>query len=314
VALPSNIRAGLAADASSSLDWVTANLPRFAPDLDRVSTTLSTFGELAILYAYAEAWRGRLAELVSLDHHLRAWRQLIVSQCEAQAYVESARKQVSIAYAFVVPYLMLRTTGYRSSAHDRLVRRMQWWGYPAGSEAVPYRLLDREFFLWKGGYLRDEPNFYQLYRETTLGQRCSPVYLDLESAYSITHTLFYLTDFGSRRLALPPRHMRFIRSLLDALLVHYSRVSNWDVLGELLMVVPVVGGCNTTVYDWASEAFASARRADGSVPANREAATTLLDASESTRDDLSFRHCYHTTLVALLYYLATLRSARAEDA
>jgi hypothetical protein len=146
VALPSNIRAGLAIDASSSLDWVTANLPRFAPDLDHVSSTLSTFGELAILYAYAEAWSSDLAELVSLDHHLHAWRQLIVSHCAAQAYVESARKQVSIAYAFVVPYLMLRTTGYRSAAHERLVRRMQsegpgerrCWAELFGTLAVSY--------------------------------------------------------------------------------------------------------------------------------------------------------------------------------
>jgi hypothetical protein len=307
------MRARLAADASSSLDWVTANLPRFAPDLDHVSTTLSTFGELAILYAYAVAWRGRISQLVSLDRHLLAWRQLIVSQCEARAYVELARKQVSIAYAFVVPYLMLRTTGYRSSVHERLVRRMQWWGYPEGSEAVPYRLLDREFFFWKGGYASEEPNWYQRYRATTLGQHCGPVYLDVEAAYSVTHTLFYLTDFGSRDLALPTSDRPYVRSLVNALLVHYSRVGNWDVLGELLMLVPIISACNTTVYEWASEAFASARRADGSVPANRQAAAALLDASDSTLDELSFRHCYHTTLVALLYYLATLQSGGVEE-
>jgi hypothetical protein len=304
----SHVHTRLATDASSSLDWVTANLSRFAPDLDRVNTTLSTFGEFAILYAYAETWRSRLTKHVPLDRHLPAWRQLIVSQCQAPAYVESARKQVSIAYAFLVPYLVLRATGFRSSAHEHLLRRMQWWGYPAVSETVPYRLLDREFFFWKGGYAREEPNFYQGYRDTTLGQRCSPVHLDLDSAYSVTHTLFYLTDFGSRPLVLPVSEMRYVRGLVNALLVHYGRVGNWDVLGELLMVVPSIGGCNTTVYEWAAGVFAGVRRPDGSVPANGEAATALLDASESTLDELSFRHCYHTTLVALLYYLATLRS------
>jgi hypothetical protein len=310
--VPSDPCARLAADASSSLDWVTANLPRFAPDLDRLGT-LSAFGELAILYAYAEASRGLLADHLPLERHLPAWRQLIMSQCQAQVYVESAWRQLSIAHAIVLPYLMLRSTGYRFSVYERLLRRMQWWGYPAGSEAVPYRVLDREFFFWKAGYVRGEPNWYRRYRDTTVGKRCSPVYLDLESAYAVTHTLFYLTDFGGRRLALPTSDMKYIRSLVNALLVHYGRVGNWDILGELLVVAPSVGGCNATVYEWAADAFARARRADGAVPANSSTATTLLEASESTLDDLCFQHCYHTTLVALLYYFVTLRSARAGE-
>jgi hypothetical protein len=309
----SDTRARLAADASASLDWVTVNLPRFTPDLDRLSTTLGTFGELAILYAYAEAWRSALADHLPLDRHLPAWRRLIVSQCQAQGYVESARKQLCIAYAFVLPYLMLRTTGYRSSEYEHLLRRMQWWGYPAESEAVPYRVLDREFFLWKAGSTAAEPNWYSRYRATTLGMCCSPVYLDLESAYSVTHTLFYLTDFGGRPLTLPTDELRYIQRLVTALLVHYGRVGNWDVLGELLMMVPSVGGCNATVYEWAAGSFARARRADGTVPGNTSVATTLLEASESAIDDLCFQHCYHTTLVALFYYFVTLRSSLVQE-
>jgi hypothetical protein len=233
-----------------------------------------------------------------------------MAQCQAQAYVEAARRQPSLAYAFVLPYVMLRATGHRAAEHERLLRRMRWWGYPAGSEAVPHRMLEREVFFWRAGCVREEPDWDRRYRDTTLGQRCSPVYLDLEQAYSVTHTLFYLTDFGGRRLALPAGDLRYVRRLVTALLIHYGRVGNWDVLGELLMVVPSVGGCDATVYAWAADAFARARRADGAVPANREAAAALLEASESTRDELTFRHCYHTTLVALLYYLATLRAGR----
>jgi hypothetical protein len=176
---------------------------------------------------------------------------------------------------------------------------------------VPYRVLDREFFFWKAGCARREPNWYHRYRATSLGTQCCPAYLDLESAYSVTHTLFYLTDFGGRPLMLPDRDTRYIRRLVGALLVHYVRAGNWDVLGELLMLVPSVGGCNSAIYGLAAEAFARARRADGALPANTSAATAVLEASESERDDLCFQHCYHTTLVALFYYLVSLRSGRA---
>lgn len=224
----SDVRARLAADASASLDWVTANLPRFTPDLDHLSTTLGTFGELAILYAYAEAWRSALADDLPLDRQLRAWRRLIVSQCQAQGYVESARKQLCIAYAFVLPYLMLRTTGYRSSEYERLLRRMQWWGYPAESEAVPYRVLDREFFLWKGGYRAAEPNWYSRYWATTPGMRCSPVFLDLESAYSVIAV--------SRPETLPEEasQRRGWAELLGALAVSYARSGDVAVVAVLV--------------------------------------------------------------------------------
>src|SRR5882724_10461218 len=162
---------------TTSLNWVTANLDRFAVLPFREasdSKVVGSFAELAIVYAYAEAWREQLAELIPLGRYLPAWRTLIITQCEREEYAEMARKSPFMAYYFLLPYLMLRTTGYRSRYHEQTLKRARRWGYPMASETVPYRILDRHFFFWKSGHSRREPNWYELYRHTALGNRCSP--------------------------------------------------------------------------------------------------------------------------------------------
>ena len=303
----------LCLQATASLKWVTANIERFAafPSHEESdSKTVGSFAELAIVYAYAEAWREQLAERVPLGRYLPTWRTLIITQCEREEYAEMARKSPLMAYYFLLPYLMLRTTGYRSPYYEQTLRFARRWGYPMASETVPYRILDRHFFFWKSGYSRREPKWYELYRHTALGNRCSPAYMDVESAYSVTHTIFYLTDFGNRPAPLPVKDIDYITHLLDPLLVHYWRVGNWDLIGELLVAMNCVSHSGSIVSEAAAHAFVQVWRPDGMVAANVVSAAALLSTGGLGLDELHFRSCYHTTLVALLYAFTALRCRR----
>ena len=66
----------------------------------------------------------------------------------------------------------------------------------------------------------------------------SYVRLDDEAAYAITHTLFYLTDFGGRGAALSHRQRERAVDLVEVLLLHYWRTGRWDLVGELLSQSP----------------------------------------------------------------------------
>ncbi|MBV7326979.1 hypothetical protein KFU94_01695 [Chloroflexi bacterium TSY] len=290
--------------AVSSLEWLTRNLNFFSPWQDgRLSTTgVKAFAEFATVYGYLEEWgTGPLAEYLSLSEKLPAWRAFIRQHCENPVYAEMARKRPPQGFDLLLPYLMLRATGYQSPFYEDTLTRLRRWGFPEAFEVVPYRLLDRQHLLWKSGYLHREPDWYRLYQKTVLGCRCSLAYLDLDAAYSITHTMFYLTDFGNRPTPLKAVEVEYITEVVECLLVHYWRIGHWDLVGELLINLNCLGKCDSPFYAGAAQAFQHVWRSDGAVPADRSSEKKLQSSQILEKDDLIFRHCYHTTLVGVLY-------------
>src|SRR5216683_1909756 len=222
-------RAVLQQRGIAGLNWLTQNLEHFSPWREGKLTDkgLQAFAELSILYAHLEQWKARsLCQQLSLDNSLVTWRKFILDHCEYQPYAEVARKRPALAIYFLLPYLMLRTGGYTSCYYEDTLRRLERWGYPRATEVVPYRFMDQQYFLWKSGYLSREPKWYKLYRDTILPHVRSSVYIDRDAAYSITHTIFYLTDFGNRPAPLSEREIRRILDLVKSLLIHYWRLFN----------------------------------------------------------------------------------------
>ncbi len=289
---------------AASLSWLTRNLHRFAPWQDGrpADARLKAFAELSILYAYLEQWQGQpFAAALSLAKTLPAWRAFLTGQCEHRPYAEMARKHPAQAYAFLLPYLMLRATGYRSPYHEDTFERLRHWGYPEATEAVPYRQLERRYILWKSGYLPHEPSWLRLYRDTVLARSRSPVHLDQDAAYSVTHTLFYLTDMGNRPAPFEAREVDRVTGLVECLLVHYWRLAHWDLVGELLVCLNCLHKWDSDLDAQAAKGFLRAWRSDGAVPAERRAAEETRAACGAGQEERAFRECYHTTLVGVFY-------------
>jgi len=291
---------------ASCLGWLAENLVRFSPWRDGrlAHGGVKAFAELAILYGYLEQWKDHpLAKKFALRENLVPLRAFILEHSEHPAYGEMTRKRPPQAFYLLLPYLILRATGYRASYHEDTLKRLRRCGYPRAMEMemVPYRLLDQQYFLWKSGYSTREPNWYRLYRDTILGRRCSAVYIDHGAAYSITHTLFYLTDFGNHPLPLTVTDIEHATNVVECLLVHYWRLAHWDLVGELLSNLHCLGKRNSPFYSGAAMAFQRARRSDGAIPADQACEKELLSAQSPERGDLMFRACYHTTLVGVIY-------------
>jgi len=106
---------------------------------------VQAFAELATAYAYLDDWgaRGLCAALPQLSESLTAWRSFIVDLLDQPEFAEMPRKFPAQGHIFLVPYLMLRTRGFRSDYYEASLGRLETLGYLILPEAVPYRDLDR---------------------------------------------------------------------------------------------------------------------------------------------------------------------------
>jgi len=156
-------------------------------------------------------------------------------------------------------------------------------------EVVPYRRFERDLLFWKAG-LGAEPAWDELYEATILACSRRLSFLDIGDMYSITHTVFYLSDMGRRPLEDDARIER-IASVLDNLMIHSWRLGDWDLLCEILLAVRLIGRPTALREPW--QAAAAAFRPDGVLPSGRGASLPDHEADE-------FASGYHTTLVGVL--------------
>jgi hypothetical protein len=230
----------------------------------------------------------------------------------APALAQMPRKRPAVALAYLLPYLMLRATGYRCADYEDTLTRLRRSGHLRPHELVPYRILEREHALWRSGVLGREPAWKRLAAATVLLRTRSLLSLDDEGAYAITHTLFYLTDFGHRAAPLSPTEMRRAVDFVEGLLLHYWRVGNWDLVGERLINANCCGACGSDIYAGAARAYEGAWRPDGAMPARRTS-----EVQDAIAGDEDFGACYHPTLVAVLYCataMSALQNGRGAEA
>ena len=74
------------------------------------------------------------------------------------------------------------------------------------------------------------------FKKTLLNNNPDVFSLQRVDAYNITHTIFYLTDFGfSNKIEVDTRKMSQIKWILNTLLYIYTIDQDWDVIAELLV-------------------------------------------------------------------------------
>jgi hypothetical protein len=229
-------------------------------------------------------------------------QKFVLRHCGESTLVDSAIRYPSQAFPLLLPYLVLRGAGLRTNECERALDIALRRGALSTIELVPFRLLVN-YFLWKSGLLTTEAPWRQMYMATTLGQAANTIVIDNKcAAYSITHTIFYMTDFGRRGDLLTAADLDRATSILESLLVHYWRLGHYDLLGELLVSCDCLRARRVGIYADAAAAFRRANRQDGSVPAERRPEQAAPDSDDrSNATSMSFDFCYHTTLIAALH-------------
>ncbi|MFB6529242.1 DUF6895 family protein [Streptomyces sp. NPDC056399] len=122
--------------------------------------------------------------------------------------------------------------------------------------------------------------------------------LTVPQAYALTHTAFYLGDFGRAEPRLTGAGLDHARDLTHRMLLHCVAHELWDLAAELVLTQFVLGEdpLRTPSGAAAVECLARAQRADGAIPGR----SAELRAGPGATAGEFFRKAYHTTLVTAL--------------
>jgi hypothetical protein len=270
--------------AAQLCGWVDEQLPNFtpwhAPGTTRPNS-LQRFAELAIAYDVVE--RSPL-HLPSLDAH---WRPFIQAHVSSPAYLELARSRLDWAPALLLPYLVMRGRGDVNGYHDATLQESRRAGFPNALEVFPYRALDYAYFSRASGLDGGDSQAPEDRLAATFAGQVSCRYLvNSESAYALTHTVFYASSFGQSQVA--PGHLVNAAPIVDSMIIDCCIRGHYDLLGELLIASCVLARCRPDIREQGLQIFLATLDASGSL---------LPDDEASVR---SFERCYHTTMVGLI--------------
>jgi len=281
--------------------WVAEHLERFTPADPLKPESMKEIGELALIYALTRRWRG-----AEPHPDMETIGDFLVDFCSHPVTIDLARKRPSYFTAYAFSYLALRSIGVRLDGFEEALSSLRRVGYPDACERQPFRRMEIEYALWKAGLSRHGPRL-ENHPGTTFELCGNPAYLVTWEIYSITHTLFYLTDFAGPVVEMSAEKRAKAILLVEALLSHSWRSKNWDLSGELLLNLLALGRRDALLYRLCMKALLDAWREDGPLPG------PYLGEAQDSEPETLFKHCYHTTLVGLLLCGGHLYRARAGD-
>ncbi|TVL89878.1 hypothetical protein CD790_25180 [Streptomyces sp. SAJ15] len=209
-----------------------------------------------------------------------------------------ARDEVALLL-YAGTYAALRLCGRDDPEFRRIIQQAAAGGYAAAFERVPYRQLDLLHTLHLCGIEHRLPAMDDVLPFTVLCSHPNVLKLADRDIYAVTHTIFYVTDFGQREPAWP-RGYRLGEAveLLEALLVLAEARANADLVGELLCCLLCLGVTDSDAADQAWRFLESVQEDNGRVNGPKG----IIHPRLQSEDD-DFRHWaegYHTTIVAAL--------------
>ena len=133
----------------------------------------------------------------------------------------------------------------------------------------------------------------EYYKKTWLSVGVAPWTISTETAYSITHEVFYLTNFGEFPDNLGIYRKQYFTTWVPVWLEIYALENNFDILGELVLSCL----CANVKCDIkpAIDHICSNQTNSGAVPGPRFNQLKGIISKEE-----NFQHNYHTSLVSIL--------------
>jgi hypothetical protein len=282
--------------------WLAARIAHFGFPAARAGSLLSLvkpIGELAILADLLMRF-----EPGSPRHELgRAWLEHAWSELEEGRLLTNIVHRRPDMLHRVSTYLPFFRRGLRHRPFEELVGRsletrgiaaLEYYGWPAIELAASFEELGIE-----------PPRRWtpaSAFRETWLYARPEPASITEFSAYSLTHTVFYLTRFGDRKAGLPAAHRRYAARWAPVWGEYYFRREHWDLMSEMVMVLRCLGAPDDR--DWGRRLL-GAQRDSGLVP-GPSGDGRHLDPGCTDPERVDFLANYHPTLVGLMAALMSI--------
>ncbi|MER7080588.1 hypothetical protein SAMN02982929_03246 [Saccharopolyspora kobensis] len=277
-------------------EWLARHREHFRPRADDPVEALKPVGELAMAAAVLlrEGVAGSQQDATARSLLEFAWKDLL----DAGDVLERVQRQAPLTSACMEVYVHFHERGYGHPGLEETLRVLRPLRGCSAAEAVPHRklgivLAERRLGLSTAGDLDDA------LRATLLGRFPEPWTVDCHVAYAITHTVFYVTDWGAHPDRVPREIADYLDLWLPVWIDECLERRQWDLLGELLATDACLPRPALDSASWGP--LAAAQAPGGALPATGDMPTG--DAGEV------FELVYHPTLVAA--FATTLATSRA---
>jgi hypothetical protein len=213
-------------------------------------------------------------------------------------------KHPHTALPFGITHVALEKLGKPDPDFSAVLRSALRSGYVDHTERLPYRRLE---LAWLLALWDDLPVEYAPHRQgSILSGRPHPLHMSVPDLYALTHTLFYLTDFG--RYAGPDElNSPDLSQCLDACMTWQLFEENVDTVGELLMsalLLPTPAS-PTAMVCW--DAINVLWDEFGFLPGPSLDVQQYGSLSGAERDAYAFQNNYHTMYVGGLLNIVVLQ-------
>ena len=217
-------------------------------------------------------------------------------------YVRSRRAladmalQPGRAFKYAVPHVLLTRLGHGDDTFDRVFRSRCALTVELAGDLPPSARLERRWIATHWEFALPSPSVDHI-DGTFIDHPIDVLSHAREEAYSLTHLLFYLTDFG---LGPPPAMSRppgDVLTEIEALLLRYLDLEDYDLSGELLMAWPQLGAAWSPSAAFAFRVLARVEDSVGMLPCGNVDVGHLDRLEPDERSRYARATAYHTAFV-----------------
>lgn len=288
--------------------WLASSLTYFDPTAvseDDQMFARKALVELALLVAY----RIKL-DPQPLDQNYRMLLEHVEHIAARPSYHEVIARDHRALLLYGLTYAALLMSGQDDPEYRWIITQAVKFRQPLIYERIPYRQLDLLHFLYIAGIEHDGPKFEDVFPFTLLAGNPNVIELDESDVYAITHSLFYITDFGFRSSAWSPRfNVDEAIELVTALTRRYRLCANADLIAELIASLICLDAPPSVEVREAWDVLYSSQQPDGRIPGPPDIVFMSEDDSKDNNAYKEWQTSYHTTIVVAL---AALMARRAE--
>lgn len=206
-------------------------------------------------------------------------------------------------WAATIMYGWFRELGFYSPRVERAVRYVYRTDLYQSQAIVYYRRLEVEVALQ---YLHGRALGPEICDSTQINAMPEPWAVSEDVAYTTTHEVFYVTDFGKRPELLRPHIKNYLLLWLPVWLDVFRSAGHWDIFGELLTVANILGARD--IFTHHCPHFLQVQLGNGVFPGPTPPRPPL--GTEKEWDRSFFLDNYHTTMIGLIALAPHVRGGR----
>lgn len=200
---------------------IVKNLLFFSFEHEFTQDRYKRFSELCIFFNYTE----KKAKIENHTDYQTLKEYLITETNKISA--DDVFKNLYTAYHVILPYTFIRK--YKKFEHLEKCLDIICDNRFMSSEIPPHRAMEWDYMLYNLG----RKTQVIIPKSSILKKTCHLQYIDRDIAYAITHSLFYVTDFGFSLDRPPIKNLKKLKFQLECLIARFYEENDVDLVLEL---------------------------------------------------------------------------------